>query len=106
MALVFACIITLSNGWESFVGGLARDGHWKVFVVSYIPIPNFFVMVVGYKVVMKSEVVRAADADLYGGKQRIDEEEMEWLAEEARRKGGVLEGRFARLYRVTLGNFF
>jgi len=63
-------------------------------------------MVVGYKVVMKSEMVRPLDADLYGGKARIDEEEAEFVAEEMRRKGGVVEGKYARLYRVTLGNFF
>lgn len=63
-------------------------------------------MIGGYKIVMRSEMVRPMDADLYGGKARIDAEEAEFVAEEMRRKGGVVEGKYARLYRITLGNFF
>ncbi len=63
-------------------------------------------MIVGYKVIMKSEMVRPSNADLFTGKARIDEEEAEFLEEEKRRRGGEEEGRYARLYRVTLGIFF
>jgi len=61
---------------------------------------------VGYKVVMRSEGVKSEDADLFGGKAKIDDDEAEFLAEQSRRKGGVNETTFEKLYRRTLGNFF
>jgi amino acid transporter len=107
VALGFACAITLFSGWATFVHSPETGNFdWRTFIVSYLPIPIYVAMIVGYKVVMKSRTVRPGDADLYGGKARIDREEEEWVAEELRRKGGVFETRYQRLYRITLGNFF
>lgn len=107
IALAFACMITLFNGWATFVHSEETGSFdWRNFIVSYLPIPIYVVMIVGYKVVMKSRTVRAGEADLYGGKARIDREEEDYVAEELRRKGGVLETKYRRLYRITLGNFF
>lgn len=107
IALIFACLITLLNGWVTFVHSPTTGKFdWRQFVVDYIPIPIYLSMIVGYKIIMKTETVKPLDADLYGGKARIDEDEAEFIAEEMRKKGGVVEGRYARLYRVTLGNFF
>lgn len=107
-ALVFACIITFFNGWADFVHGLTADGKFdhKSFIVDYLPIPIYLAMIFGYKFIMKTEGVKAVDADLIGGKARIDEDEAEFLAGEMRRKGGMLETKWERLYRLTLGNFF
>ena len=55
---------------------------------------------------MKTKGVKPLEADLFGGKAKIDEEEADFLAEELQRRGGTLETRYQRLYRVTLGNFF
>ena len=55
---------------------------------------------------MRSEGVKSEDADLFGGKAKIDDDEAEFLAEQSRRKGGVNETTFEKLYRRTLGNFF
>ena len=63
-------------------------------------------MIFGYKIIMKTERVKASDADLFGGKAKIDDDEAEFLAEEMRRKGGVRETKYQKYYRVTLGNFF
>jgi amino acid transporter len=102
LALIFACIITLFNGFPDFF----KPFDWKNFIADYLPIPIYIGMIVGYKVIMKSEMVRPSNADLFTGKARIDEEEAEFLEEEKRRRGGEEEGRYARLYRVTLGIFF
>ena len=105
--LVFACVICVFNGWADFVYTPATGKFdWKNFIVDYIGIPLYLVMIFGYKVIMKTEGPKPEDADLFSGKQKIDEEEAEFLAEELRRKGGVSERRYERLYRVTLGNFF
>jgi len=106
-AVVFACVITVFNGWADFVHSpVTGKFDWKNFIVNYIGVPIFLCMIVGYKLIMKTERVRPEDADLYGGKARIDEDEAEFLAEELRRKGGVAETKLEKLYRVTLGNLF
>ena len=107
-ALVFACIIVIFNGWADFVHDPSTYGKFdrKNFIVDYIGVPLYLIMIFGYKFIMKTEGVKPLDADLFGGKAKIDEQEAEFLAEELRRKGGILETKYQRLYRVTLGNFF
>ncbi|KAG0647966.1 Dicarboxylic amino acid permease [Hyphodiscus hymeniophilus] len=104
--LVFACVILVFNGWADFIHTDTVKFDWKNFIVDYIGVPLYLLMIFGYKIIMKTEGVRPEDADLFSGKQKIDEDEAEFLAEELRRKGGVSETRYERLYRVTLGNFF
>ena len=104
--LVFACVILVFNGWPDFVHTADSKFDWQHFIVDYIGIPLYMIMIFGYKVFMKTEGVKPEDADLFSGKAKIDEDEAEFLAEELRRKGGVHETRYERLYRVTLGNFF
>lgn len=104
--LVFACVILVFNGWPDFLHTDTTKFDWKHFIVDYIGIPLYLIMIFGYKVIMKTDGVKPEDADLFSGKQKIDEDEAEFLAEELRRKGGVHEKRYERLYRVTLGNFF
>jgi amino acid transporter len=107
-ALIFACIITFFNGWADFVHQInpSQKFNHKDFIVDYLPVPIYLAMIFGYKYIMKTEGVTAMDADLTGGKAKIDEDEAEFLAGEMRRKGGMLETKWERLYRLTLGNFF
>lgn len=106
-ALVFACVITLFNGWADFVQD-PKTGKfdWKHFIVDYVGIPIYLAMIFGYKLIMKTKGVKPEDADLFGGKARIDEEEAEFLAQELQKRGGMGEPQYKRLYRVTLGMFF
>lgn len=104
--LVFACVICVFNGWADFVHTDTMKFNWQQFIADYIGIPLYLIMIFGYKLIMKTEGARPEDADLFSGKLKIDEDEAEFLAEELRRKGGVLEKRYERLYRVTLGNLF
>ncbi|CZT00364.1 related to aromatic amino acid transport protein aroP [Rhynchosporium agropyri] len=107
-ALIFACIITLFNGWPTIVRNPVTGERfdWRNFIVCYIPIPIYLGMIFGYKIIMKTERVKAGHADLFGGKAKIDDDEAEFLAKEMRKKGGVIETKYQRYYRVTLGNFF
>lgn len=108
IALVFACLITIFNGWHTFVYNPTTETRfdWKKFIVCYIGLPIYVVMIIGYKLLMKSKGVRPGEADLFGGKARIDAEEEEFLAEEFRKRGGKVETKWERWYRLTLGNFF
>jgi amino acid transporter len=107
-ALIFACVITFFNGWADFVHGLTEETKFnhKNFIVDYLPVPLYLAMIFGYKWIMKTEGVKAADADLLGGKSKIDEDEAEFVAGELARRGGAPEGKWERVYRLTLGNFF
>ena len=105
-ALIFACIVTFFNGWASFVHTDDSKFNHSDFIVDYLPVPIYAALFFGYKLIMRTEVVKAADADLVSGKAKIDEDEAEFLAGEMRRKGGMMETKWERLYRVTLGNFF
>lgn len=88
IALVFACTITLFNGWATFVHDPSTGlFDWRTFIVTYLPIPLYIIMIFGYKVVMKSNTVSPEEADLHGGKAKIDADEAEFLAEEMRKKG-------------------
>jgi len=54
---------------------------------------------------MKSRLIRPEEADLYGGKARIDAEEAEFLARQAEKRG-VPETNLQKIYRLTIGNLF
>lgn len=107
VALCFACLITLFNGWADFVHDPKMGNFdWKNFIVHYIGVPIYLCMIFGYKIVMKSKTVRPEDADLFGGKAKIDEDEAEFLAQELQRRGSTSDPSYKRVYRVTLGVFF
>ena len=106
VALVFALLILLFNGFPDFIHSTTTGFDWQDFIVDYIGVGIFATLYFGYKLVMKTRFVTPMECDLYGGKAKIDEDEAEFLAEEMRLKGGVLETKFERAYRYTLGNFF
>jgi amino acid transporter len=107
-ALVFSILIAFFKGFALFcfnVKGQNKKFDHSTFITTYLGIPLYIIMFVGYKIIMKTEMVDPATADLYGGKARIDAEEAEWLAREQERKG-MPETQMERIYRLTLGNLF
>lgn len=113
-ALVFCCLITLTNGFPAFVSAngtsaaSSRGIDWPNFIVDYIPIPIYLAMILGYKYKTGSRKVVPRYADLFRGKERIDREEEEFLEGERVKRGGrgESEGKWERLYRRTLGALF
>jgi amino acid transporter len=63
-------------------------------------------MIAGYKVVVKTKVWTAQQADIFEGKKKIDDDEAEFLAAEAIRLKNSPESKWRKWYRATLGNFF
>lgn len=45
-------------------------------------------------------------ADMYGGKQRIDDEENEFIAQQMEKNHGKVQGRWERIYDKTIGAIF
>jgi amino acid transporter len=61
-------------------------------------------MILGYKLVMKSERVRPETADLFSGKDKIDREEEEFLAQQAAKNQNKRGGPW--FYRHFVGWLF
>ncbi|KAE9377735.1 putative dicarboxylic amino acid permease [Stipitochalara longipes BDJ] len=110
-ALIFSILILFFKGFALFAykKTAAKGTHPKfdtnTFVTTYLGLPLYIILFFGYKIVMKSKLIKPEEADLYGGKARIDAEEAEFLARQAEKKGGP-ETKVERIYRLTLGNLF
>ncbi|KII88578.1 hypothetical protein PLICRDRAFT_41765 [Plicaturopsis crispa FD-325 SS-3] len=77
-ALIATGIITLFKGFDTFMP-FATD----TFVTSYIGIPVFFVLWLGYKFILRTKAIPAAGVDLVTGLQEIDDEEKRFLEQQA-----------------------
>lgn len=107
VAVVFACVITFFNGFQYFIKGMTKSSEVEIIDIfmSYIGIVMFGVMMLGYKLVTKEKGILPDEADLFGGKARIDAEEEEFLAEQSV-KQGLIEGMWQKVYKLTFGYFF
>jgi amino acid transporter len=107
-ALVFSILIAFFKGFPLFcykltaVKGTKPKFDTSTFITTYLGIPLYIAMFVGYKIFMKSKVIKPEDADLYSLKAGIDAEEAEFIAAETARKGGP-ETKAEKIYRLTLG---
>ncbi|KAI9048300.1 hypothetical protein LZ554_008095 [Drepanopeziza brunnea f. sp. 'monogermtubi'] len=89
-SLCFAFAIVLFNGFYIFwPGAFTASG----FISCYFGVFFFLVLFVSYKVLMKSRLVPSSKADLFSGKQAIDDEEEEFV----RSKAGVRVPRYQQL---------
>lgn len=110
-ALIFSILIMFFKGFALFAykKTAAKGTHPKfdtrTFVTTYLGLPLYIILFFGYKFIMKTKLIKPEEADLYGGKARIDAEEAEFLAVQAEKKGGP-ETKVERIYRLTLGNLF
>lgn len=91
-ALAFCILIALTKNFSAFVGGFKR----VEFITGYLGIPLYLIMLFGYKFWFKTKQVRPEAADFYTGKDLIDREEEEFLAEKAERErmGGGKKGNW------------
>ncbi len=94
-ALVFCILISIFKNFDVFVHDKSRKGavnfDYKNFITGYLGIPLYLGMILGYKLVRKSKGWTSVSADLFTGKDVIDREEEEFLAEKearGREKGG------------------
>ncbi|KAJ8700204.1 amino acid transporter [Pleurotus ostreatus] len=76
-ALVVTGIITLFKGFDTFLP-FTTD----TFITSYIAVPTFFVLWLGYKLIYKTTVIPSEHVDLVSGLQQINDEEEKYLMHE------------------------
>lgn len=106
-ALFFCCLIAIFKGFNVFTYSSSYGNFdYKNFITSYLGIPLYIIMIFGYKLVMRSQRVLPHTADMYGGKQRIDDEEAEFIARQMERNHGREMGRWEKIYEKTIGAIF
>ncbi|KAG5727647.1 Dicarboxylic amino acid permease [Termitomyces sp. T112] len=76
-ALIATAIITFFKGFDTFLPFTV-----DAFITSYIIVPIFFALWLGYKLYHRTKLISSEDVDLVTGKQQIDEEEEKFIAEQ------------------------
>ncbi|KAL8640580.1 MAG: hypothetical protein Q9228_002510 [Teloschistes exilis] len=91
-ALVFCIVIAVFKNFDVFVHVKGREGgenfDYVNFITGYLGIPLYLVMIFGYKIVSKTKGWTPLTADLITGKDAIDREEEEFLANKAANRQG------------------
>ena len=90
-ALVFCIVIAIFKNFDAFIHVEGREGGENFdstsFITGYLGIPLYLIMIFGYKFITKSKGWTPLNADLYSGKEAIDREEEEFLANKAAEQG-------------------
>ncbi len=87
-ALFFCILIAFTKNFNVFVRDPKTYGNfdYKNFVTGYLGIPLYLGMIFGYKLITREPGVTPTTADLFSGKDVIDREEAEFLANQAANK--------------------
>ncbi|KAI9843287.1 MAG: hypothetical protein M1837_006502 [Sclerophora amabilis] len=86
-ALFFCILIAIFKNFDVFTPSKKYGKFdYKSFITGYLGIPLYLIMIFGYKWWYKTEGVKPHTADLFGGKQAIDDEETEFLARQAEKR--------------------
>ncbi|KAK2870548.1 hypothetical protein FQN49_003114 [Arthroderma sp. PD_2] len=87
-ACAFCILIAVTKSYDVFVHNPTTYGNfdYKNFITSYLGIPIYLILLFGFKFSQKSQGVRPEEADLWSGKEEIDREEAEFLAQEAAKR--------------------
>ncbi|KAF8858686.1 hypothetical protein BDZ45DRAFT_802273 [Acephala macrosclerotiorum] len=91
----FAFVIMFFNGFYIFWPGAFNAAD---FISSYFGVFFFIATYVFWKVYKKTSFVKAGEADIFSGKQAIDDEEQEFVAAESEKKVPLVEKSFNKLF--------
>ncbi|KAI9684801.1 MAG: hypothetical protein M1829_000176 [Trizodia sp. TS-e1964] len=102
-ALAMCVLIAIFKNFDAFVHMPDKYGDfdYKSFITGYLGIPLYLSMIFGYKFWYKAKGILPEQADLFGGKQKIDDEEAEFLAAQQARLLEKGPSRFAGMYRLV-----
>ena len=89
-ALGFCIVIAIFKNFDVFIYDPTREKglesfDYKNFITGYLGIPLYLGMILGHKLIRKELASTPLTADLFSGKDIIDAEEAEFLAEKAAR---------------------
>ncbi|SPO06356.1 probable DIP5 - glutamate and aspartate permease [Cephalotrichum gorgonifer] len=105
-ALAVCIIVALTKNYDVFVGGNFGKEKYKTFITGYIGIPLYLAFILGHKLMKKTRGIRAEDVDFYTGKDAIDREENEFLAQKAAKEAAKGPSRGGWFYRIFLSWLF
>ncbi|TVY46811.1 putative proline-specific permease [Lachnellula occidentalis] len=94
-SLAFAFIIVIFNGFWIFWPGAFSASD---FISSYFGVFFFIVLFVAYKLYMKTSFVKAEEADIFSGKQAIDDEEEAFVQSRVGKHVPLYERAFDKLF--------
>ncbi|KAI9753072.1 MAG: oligosaccharyl transferase glycoprotein complex, beta subunit [Chaenotheca gracillima] len=105
-ALFFCILIAIFKNFSVFVHMPATYGDfdYKNFITGYLGIPLYLIMIFGYKWWHKTTGATPLTADLFSGKQAIDDQEVEFLAEQAQKR--AMRAKEPWVYRNLIGWLF
>lgn len=72
--LVFCIIVCFTKNFKVFIGGF----DYKNFITGYLGIPLYLILILGYKIIMKTKVVKPDTADLWTGRVEYNRDADEW----------------------------
>ncbi|KAI1818745.1 amino acid permease [Poronia punctata] len=82
-ALFTCCLIAITKNFDAFIPSITKKEKYTAFITGYIGIPIYLILIFGHKWWTKSKRVRPHECDFYTGKDIIDREEEEFLANQA-----------------------
>ncbi|KAI0456134.1 amino acid permease [Xylaria acuta] len=86
LALFICVLVAITKNFDAFIPSLSVKANYTAFITGYIGIPVYLALIFGHKFVTKSKGVRPHECDFYTGKDIIDREEEEFLANQAAEK--------------------
>ena len=109
-ALIFCILIALFRGFPTLAWkATAKPGtpfDYSTFITTYLGIPVFIILFLGYKIFFKTSWLKPEEADLFTGKDKIDREEAEYIAQQQAQRNGKDETVAEKWYRRTIGQLF
>ncbi|KAI9809845.1 MAG: hypothetical protein M1825_000278 [Sarcosagium campestre] len=104
-ALAFCILIALFKNFDAFTYSPDYGRFdYKNFITGYLGIPLYLMLIFGYKMWYREPGIRPETADLFTGKQAIDDEEAEFLANQAEKRAKT--GRMGWFYRTFVSWLF
>jgi amino acid transporter len=106
-ALALCIIVALTKNYDVFAVGYKGYFDYATFITGYLGIPLYIIMLFGHKLITKSKGIGPLEADFYTGKDIIDREEEEFLANKKAKmeaRGG--ESRGGWFYRTFVSWLF
>ncbi|KAI3336719.1 amino acid permease [Xylariaceae sp. AK1471] len=86
VALFICVLVAITKNFDAFIPSITLKDKYTAFITGYIGIPVYLILIFGHKFYTKSKGVRPHECDFYTGKDIIDREEEEFLANQAAEK--------------------
>lgn len=84
IALFLCIIITIFKNLDVFIHNPKRTygpnfGYWG-FITGYLGIPIYVAMILGHKILKQTKGIKPSEVDLYTGKEAMDQEDQDFVA--------------------------